>query len=62
MNEQNNAKAREKRVAEDLWLSYFNRYLLEHGVISEQDHNKMVAKIAERKPRSQTQKIIEQKQ
>ena len=62
MNEQNSAKAREKRVAEDLWLSYFNRYLLEHGVISEQDHNKMVAKIAERKPRSQTQKIIEQKQ
>lgn len=62
MNEQNNAKAREKRVAEDLWLSYFNRYLLEHGVISEQDHNKMVAKIAERKPRSQAQKQIEQKQ
>ena len=62
MNEQNNAKAREKRVAEDLWLSYFNRYLLEHGVISEQDHNKMVAKIAERKPRPQAQKQIEQKQ
>ena len=26
---------REKRMAEDIWLCYFNRYLFEHGTISE---------------------------
>ena len=51
MKEPNNAKIQERRVAEDLWLSYFNRYLYEHGVITEQERNKMVVKIAERKHR-----------
>lgn len=54
MREQTSAKAQEKRVAEDLWLSYFNRYLYEHGVISEQDYGKMAAKIAERKHHTPT--------
>ena len=65
MNEQSNAKAREKRLAEDLWLSYFNRYLYEHGVITEQEHNRMVAKIAERKHHasaSDTHESMKQKQ
>lgn len=62
MNEQNGAKAREMRVAEDLWLSYFNRYLFEHGVITEQERNKMVSKIAERKRRAQTPKSMNPKQ
>lgn len=49
MKEQTSAGTREKRVAEDLWLSYFNRYLFEQGLITEQERNRMVAKIAERK-------------
>ena len=28
---------REKRMAEDIWLNYFNRYLFEHGTISEKE-------------------------
>ena len=40
---------REKRMAEDLWLNYFNRYLFEHGTISEKEYKKMTEKIAMRK-------------
>ena len=40
---------REKRVAEDIWLNYFNRYLFEHGTISEKEYKKMVEKIATRR-------------
>lgn len=40
---------REKRVAEDMWLNYFNRYLFEHGTISEKEYKKMVEKIATRR-------------
>ena len=40
---------REKRLAEDLWLHYFNRYLFEHGTISEKEYKKMTEKIANRK-------------
>ena len=29
---------REKRMAEDIWLNYFNRYLFEHGTISEKEY------------------------
>lgn len=47
-NESN--KAREKRMAEEIWLMYFNNYLYEHGVISEKDRNRMVGQIANRKP------------
>lgn len=39
----------ERRMAEDLWLNYFNRYLFENGTISEKEYKKMVEKIAERK-------------
>ena len=42
---------REKRMAEDIWLNYFNRYLFEHGTISEKEYKKMTEKIATRKPR-----------
>ena len=38
----------EKRFAEDAWLNYFNRYLYEHGTISEKEYKKMTEKIAER--------------
>ena len=42
---------REKRMAEDIWLNYFNRYLLEHGTISEKEYKRMTEKIAARKAR-----------
>lgn len=40
---------REKILAEDIWLNYFNRYLFEHGTISEKEYKKMTEKIAIRK-------------
>lgn len=49
MSDESN-KAREKCMAEEIWLMYFNNYLYEHGVISEKDRNRMVGRIANRKP------------
>ncbi len=40
---------REKRMAEDIWLNYFNRYLFEQGTISEKEYKKMTELIAIRK-------------
>ena len=40
---------REKRMAEDIWLNYFNRYLFECGTISEKEYKRMTEKIAARK-------------
>ena len=42
----------EKQFAEDAWLNYFNRYLFEHGTISEKEYKKMTEKIANRKAKS----------
>ena len=42
---------REERMAEDIWLNYFNRYLYEHGTISEKEYKRMTEKIATRKAR-----------
>ena len=42
---------KEKLLAEDLWLSYFNRYLFETGTISEKEYKKMTEKITTRKAR-----------
>lgn len=39
----------EKHFAEDIWLNYFNRYLFEHGTISEKEYKKMTEQIANRK-------------
>ncbi len=39
---------KEKRLAEDIWLNYFNRYLFECETISEKDYKKMTEKIAAR--------------
>ena len=38
--------AQEKRIAEDIWLNYLNRYLFEQGAISEKEYQKMTEKIA----------------
>ncbi len=35
------------RAAEEIWLNYFNRYLFEHGTISEKEYNMMTQKISE---------------
>ena len=43
---------REKRLAEYLWLNYFNDYLLEHGTISRREHERMMEKILARKAKS----------
>lgn len=40
---------RERHMAEDLWLNYFNRYLLDHGAITEREYKLMTEKIAARK-------------
>ena len=39
---------REKQMTERLWLDYFNRYLFEHGAITEKQYEKMVVLIAKR--------------
>ena len=39
----------EKKLAEDIWLNYFNRYLFEQNAISEKEYKKMTEKIAMRK-------------
>ena len=36
----------ERRFAEQVWLNYFNRYLYEHGTITEKDYKRMTEKIA----------------
>lgn len=43
---------REKLLAEDIWLNYFNRYLFEHGTISEKEYKMMTEKIAKRKQKA----------
>lgn len=54
----NTQKAREKQVAEEIWLHYFNNYLLEHGVITEREHRKMIVLIAGRKHASGTHRVV----
>ncbi|MBR3967411.1 MAG: hypothetical protein IKJ91_10110 [Clostridia bacterium] len=39
----------EIRMAEDIWLNYFNRYLFEKGTISEKEYKLMTEKIAGKK-------------
>ena len=34
-----------KQAARQIWLLYFNRTLLERGVITEREHNQMKVKI-----------------
>ena len=47
---------RERRVAEDLWLNYFNRYLRDEGVICEKEFTRMTELIARRKQKTPHQK------
>ena len=45
------AGEREKHMAEDIWLNYFNRCLFGSGTISEKEYRKMTEKIAARRAR-----------
>ena len=38
----------EKTIVEEAILLYYNRYLLDHGIVSATAHGKMLSKIAER--------------
>ena len=46
-----------KRLSEDIWLNYFNRYLFENGTISEKEYKKMTEKITMRKQSFLTTKV-----
>ena len=62
MAEQNRCNSmREKRVAEQLWLEYFNNYLFEHGVITEKERNRMVFAIAADQNRKQQKETKQSK-
>ena len=52
---------RVKRVAEQLWLEYFNNYLFEHGVITEKERNRMVSAIAADQNRKQQKETKQSK-
>lgn len=51
MSKTKNDEECEKRMAEDIWLNYFNRYLFEYGTISEKEYKRMTEKIATRSAR-----------
>lgn len=40
-----NTSEQEKRASEYLWLSYFNRYLFEKGIITTKEYKRMVEQI-----------------
>ena len=50
MGDQREQALEEQRIklAEELWLTYFNRVLLEQGIITPAEHNRMTALIATR--------------
>jgi hypothetical protein len=51
MRNQVTVESKEKRIAENLWLNYFNRYLFENNTISEKEYKLMTEKIALRDAR-----------
>lgn len=48
MGDQREQALEEQRIklAEELWLNYFNRVLLEQSIITQAEHNRMTALIA----------------
>lgn len=40
------AEMEKKKVAEEVWLNYFNEYLFKHGMIDETTRNKLKVKIS----------------
>jgi hypothetical protein len=43
---QDKSAERERRMAEELWLNYLNRYLVEVGAISQKEYTRMTELIA----------------
>lgn len=48
MGEAFKANISKERTIEELWLLYFNNYLYQAGVITEDKHTRMIAKILNR--------------
>lgn len=46
-------------MAEEIWLNYFNSYLHEHQIITEDERRKMCSKIISRCKRKQTTRELE---
>lgn len=42
-----------KAVVEAIWLKYFNQYLYEHGIITEEVRNRTIVKINNRTSQAQ---------
>ena len=48
------AEMEKKKVAEKVWLDYFNEYLFEHGLIDKTTRNKLRIKIITMEKKSNT--------
>ena len=46
MRKSTNDNDPEKRMAEEIWMNYFNRYLFDDGIISEYEYKMMIDKIS----------------
>ena len=46
------SEEKERRIAEDVWLQYFNKLLFETGTISSREYKIMTDKIAQRKQKT----------
>lgn len=50
-----NMESAKKALAEEIWLNYFNKYLLEQGAISETAYRRMQSLIRQRAYNSKQQ-------
>ena len=50
-----NTESAKRAVAEEIWLNYYNRYLLDHGMISEPVYRMMQSLIRSRTYKSKQQ-------
>ena len=50
-----NTESAKKALAEQIWLDYYNRYLFEHGIISETTYRRMQSLIRQRAYNSKQQ-------
>ena len=50
-----NTESAKRAVAEEIWLNYYNRYLFDHGMISEPVYRKMQSLIRSRTYQSKQQ-------
>ncbi len=55
--EYRDSSKREQVLAEELWLFYFNRYLLDRNLITQREYTKMTGKITEMLAKRNPRKI-----